>query len=498
MSWRALPSVDARAQSARLTWLLALLVATMRVAWVWSWLLLLGAWMAPSYTQPVLPLWSLYALLLGGRIVAQAATARTAHLRQARVWMAVAGPLVLLLLLWWHYGRPLALWDVRWLQLATGTPELWASEAAPAAIAFVAAAGLWLRGVLDGGDPPDHEAIVGAFGAGSVAFALLFLMNQMTGGAAVLGAQGWLIVFVAAGMAALALASLERSLYAGSAAFANRLRFNRYWLGSVTVVIAVVILLGFFLTALIAPEAVAQTFGLLTPIVDLLAQMLLAILYVAVYMIFLVLTPLVEWLRGLLATREPLETPLELAPLQPLSPLLVDQQAGGAADMVEPLRWGVILVVLIGAALLFALSLRLLRVNEASDVEETRESILSRSLLHDQLRALWAQLRGQSGDGITSDFLPLDGEPPSRRQIRAQYQKFLKAMAARGRPRPPAATPQTYATQLDELTSRQQDTLHMLTASYVAVRYSDAAPGHAELALDENDWLDTGEKIESH
>lgn len=494
MSWRVLPSTDAHAQSARLTWLLALLVATMRVAWAWPWLLLLGRWMAPSYADPVLPLWSLFALLLGGRAAAQMATARAANLRQARLWMAAAGPVVLLLLLWWYYGRRLALWDVRWLQIATGSPELWGREAAPAAIAFFAAAALWLRGVLDGGAPPDHEAIVSAFGVGSVAFALLFLMNQMAGGAAVMGAQGWLLVFIASAMAALALASLERSLYAGSAAVANRLRLNRYWLGSVALVIAVVLLLGILISAVIAPETVAQVVGLLMPLVDLLAQVLIAIVYAVVYVIFWVLTPLIDWLRALLAARDPLETPLELTPLQPLSPLLTEQSAGNGADMVEPLRWGLILVVLIGAALLFALALRLLRVTEVSDVEETRESILSRSLLSDQLRALWARLRGQPGGEVTPDFLALDGESSTRRQVRARYQTFLKAMAARGQPRSPAATPHVYAASLDELSPAQQSALASLTDSYVAVRYGGVTPASAAFPQAEVDWREPGDR----
>jgi hypothetical protein len=491
MSWRPSPSVDARAPSPRLTWLLALLVTTMRVAWIWPWLLLLGAWMAPSYAEPVLPLWSLFALMLGGRVAAHVATVRTANIRQARVWMAVTGPLILLLLLWWQYGRPLALWDVRWLQLATGTPELWAREVAPVALAFVTAAALWLRGVVDGGAAPDHETIVGAFGVGSVAFALLLLLNQIAGSAAVAGVQGWLVLFVAAGMASLALASLERSLYAGSAASASRLRLNRYWLSSVALVIVAVLVLAFLLSALIAPEAVAQTIGLLTPIVDLLAQVLLAVIYAAVYVLFLVLTPLIEWLRQLMANRELLETPFELAPMQPLSPLLTEQAAGAGTEMVEPLRWGAILAVLIVSAILFALAMRFLRVIETPEMDETRESILSRSLLADQLRSLWARLRGQPGDE-TAAFLPLDSESPARRQVRARYQTFLKAMAARGQPRPPGATPQTYADQLDGLTAAQHAVLRPLTERYVAVRYGDAAPDPDDPTLAEVDWREEG------
>jgi hypothetical protein len=470
-----------------LTWLLAALTATMRVAWVYPWLLAVGAWMAPSHAQPILPLWSLYALLLGGRAAAQMAAAHTSSLRQARLWMAVLGPLVLLLLLWWLYGRPLPIWDVRWLQLATGSPELWAREVAPAVIAFFAAAWLWLRGVLDAGAPVDHEAIVGSFVTGSVAFAVLLVGSHLAGNSAA-GAPLWLAIFVTAGMAALALASLERSLYAGGAATVTRLRLNRYWLGSVALVIAAVLLLGFVVSALIAPESIAQTLALLAPVVDALAQVLLAIVYVAVYVLFLVLTPLIEWLRALIAAQQAQETPADAAAMQPLSPLFLDQAVAAPAELVEPFRWGVIVAVVIAAAVIFALSLRFLRVPESSDVDETRESILSRSLLAEQLRALWARLRAQTGADNDAAFLALDGEAPTRRQIRARYQAFLAAMAARGQPRPPSTTPAAYAAQLNDLAPPQQAALHTLTTAYTAVRYGNASPTADEVPADEVDW----------
>lgn len=474
--------------SPRFTWLLAALVATMRVAWIWPWLLTLGAWMAPSYGAPLLPLWSLFALLLGGRAAAQFAATHTRTLREARAWIAVLGPLLLLLLIWWQYGRPLALWDMRWLQIATGSPELWAQEMAPAVLAFFAAAGLWLRGVLDAGAPTDHEAIVGSFVTGSVAFALLLLGSRLASAPLVAGAQAWLVAFVAAGMAALALASLERSLYAGGVDAPSRLRLNRYWLGSVALVITAVLLSGFLLSALIAPETVAQVFGLLSPVVDLLARALLAVIYAAVYVLFWVLSPLIDWLRALIANLQPLEGPAEMVQLQPMSPLFVEQPTGAPAALIEPFRWGVIVAVVVAAAVIFALSLRLLRAVEPVDVEETRESILSRSLLNEQLRALWARLRGQGGADAGADFLSLEGEAPVRRQIRARYQAFLAAMAARNRSRPPGATPEDFSEQIADLTAEQETALRALTVTYVAVRYGAVEPDAAQIADGEIDW----------
>lgn len=481
---------DTRAASVRLTWLLALLMALVRVAWAWPWLLALGAWMAPSYPQPVLPLWALFALLLGGRAAAEVATTRAHTLRQARVWLALFSPLLLLLLIWWQYGQPLAIWDVRWLQVATGTPALWAHEVAPAVLAFFVAAWLWLRGVLDAGSPIDHETITGAFIAGSVAFALLLVGSRLTNAALAPGAQAWLVVFVAASMAALALASLERSLYAGGAGAAVRLRLNRYWLVSVAFVIAGVVLLGLLISALIAPETVAQLLGLLSPVVDLLAQVLLAVLYAAVYVLFLVLSPLIEWLRRLIAGLQAPEAFTPTAEFQPLSPLFLDQTSALSTELVEPFRWGVIVAVIVVAAVIFALALRLLKLAQTPEVDETRESILSRALLNEQLRALWARLRRSPEAEGDAAFLSLDNETPARRQIRARYQAFLAAMIARNQPRPPGATPDAYAAQMTELSAEQEQVLHNLTAAYTDVRYGGASPDDTLLSRADMEWRD--------
>ena len=481
---------ETRAASVRLTWLLAVLMALVRVAWVWPWLLALGAWMAPSYPQPVLPLWSLFALLLGGRAAAHLAATHSRNIRQARAWIAVFSPLLLLLLIWWHYGRPLAIWDVRWLQIATGTPALWAREVAPAVLAFFVAAWLWLRGVLDAGKPTDHETITGAFVTGSVAFAVLLAGSRLMNAPLAPGAQAWLIVFVAASMAALALASLERSLYAGGTGASVRLRLNRYWLVSVAFVIAGVVLLGLLISALIAPETVAQVLGLLSPVVDVTAQILVAVLYAAVYALFLVLSPLIEWLRRLIAGMQAPEAFTQSAEFQPLSPLFLDQASGPPAELVEPFRWGVIVAVIVAAALLFALALRLFKLAQTPEADETRESILSRALLNEQLRALWARLRRQPGSESGAAFLSLDDEAPTRRQVRARYQDFLAAMTARNQPRPPGATPDVYAAQIAELTTEQQEALRNLTAAYIDVRYGDAAPDAAVLAQTDVKWRD--------
>ena len=471
-----------------LAWGLAALVTVMRVAWIWPWLLVLGAWLAPSYTQPILPLWSLFALLLGGRAAAQFTLQRTTTTRQARVWMGVFGPIVLLALTWWQYGRPLVPWDVAWLQGATGSRELWAREVPPAVIAFAAAAGVWLRGVMDAGRVAEHAGIVNGLVTGSVAFALLLLGGPLTGSSLPDGTQMWLVIFVLAAMGALAVASVERSLYAGSTDAPVRLRLNRYWLASVGLVMAGVVLLGLLLGALVAPDAVARALAVLTPVVDLLGQALLAVIYAVVYIMFLVLSPLIEWLRALLANMQPPESLVDPQPFQPLSPLLMDQATGVPAEAVEPLRWVTTLAVLLAVAVILALMLRFVRVADDEAADETRESILSRALLRSQWQALMDRLRrGGAGEGQPR-FVALDGEEAARRRIRGLYQRFLAAMIEREQPRPAGATPDAYRATVAPDTPEQAAALETLTAAYIEVRYGRSMPDADTIAIVDAAW----------
>lgn len=471
-----------------LAWSLAALVDAMRVAWIWPWLLVLGAWLAPSFGRPVLPLWSLFALLLGGRAVAQLALQRAATTRQARVGMAVIGPVILLLLIWWEYGRPLAPWDVAWLQAVTGSRELWAREVPPAVIAFAAAAGLWLRGVMDAGHIADHAGIVSGFVTGSIAFALLLLGSPMANTALPDGTQTWMVIFVLAGMASLAVASVERSLYVGSADAPARLRLNRYWLASVGLVMASVVLLGLLLGAIIAPEAVVRALAVLTPVVDLLGQALLAVIYAVVYVLFFILSPLIEWLRSLLANMQPPESLVDPQPFQPLSPLLVERPTGVPAEVVEPLRWVTTLAVLLAVAVVLALMLRFVRVADDAEADETRESILSRALLRSQWQALLDRLRRSGAGEDQPRFVALDDEEAARRRIRGLYQRFLTAMIERERPRPPGATPESYGRTVAPATPEQSAALETLTAAYVAVRYGSSMPDADTIAASDAAW----------
>ena len=195
---------------------LPVLLGTLRIAWIWPWLLFLGRWMTPAAPRPWLPLWSLFVLLLGGRIVAHLAQARCRTLRAARLWVALSGLGVILVVLWWQYGRAAGTpGDVGSLQEVVRQLTGWTGTVPAAVWALFVASALWLRGVLDGRAPPGQAQIRGAFLTGCGAFVLLLLAGAVVPAALPPGVQGWLVLFVVAGMAALALSSLEQSSWAG-------------------------------------------------------------------------------------------------------------------------------------------------------------------------------------------------------------------------------------------------------------------------------------------
>lgn len=469
---------------------MAVLLAFVRVTWVWPLLLLLGGWMAPSYPQPVLPLWSLMALLLGGRIVAHMALTRSETLYRARLWVALIGLGTLLTLLWWHYGRAAGpAWEVGWIRDAAVGMAGWQRELPPAVVATVAAVGLWLRGVVDAREAPRHATVLGAFVTGSGAFVAILLAGMVVPAGHPPGAQSWLVTFVVAGMAALALASIERAQYAGHGDAPASLRLNRYWLASVGAVIVAILALGLLLAAIVAPGAVAEILGWLSPVGEVLARVLAIFLYIVAYLIFLVLAPLIAWLRDRIAEMRALEGNNGRIAGEPLTLPTLEEIFAVPAQLVEPLRWAAVLVILAAITLLFALALQYLRPTNEEDPEETRESIFTTSLLRDQWNALLNRIRRRfAGSAAESVFLALDREEAGRRRVRALYQAFLGAMIARAQPRAPGQTPDRYRTSVNALPPVKQAALDALTEGYVAARYGGAAPSAEEVARSAAAW----------
>jgi hypothetical protein len=132
-------------------------------------------------------------------------------------------------------------------------------------------------------------------------------------------------------------------------------------------------------------------------------------------------------------------------------------------------------------ALAFARALRrlLARDQEEEGIEEVRELILSRNLLRRQLATLWRNWLnwlGRRSKPVFSPFLSLEGEPLTRRAVRAVYQALLAVARERGLPRPRHETPIEYRRQLEAELSTGGDALGIIAEEYVQARYDSTPP----------------------
>ncbi|UCC64156.1 MAG: DUF4129 domain-containing protein [Anaerolineae bacterium] len=469
---------------------LPLAMVILRFCWLWPWLALAQRWLAPSCPGTLVSAWPVFGLLLGGLAMTRWALKRASTLAQARVGVAGLGLAVVLSVLWWQLYRPqFALGDAGWVDALGQALVNWHDGVPPPVFALLAAAYLWLRGVQDGHKRPlVREDVWKAFMAGIVALVAIVLASA-AGADALPDDTGHLVLlFFATGLAALALTSLEIASRSAGRRFESELRLDRYWLGSVASVIVGLLGLGLLLGALIAPETVAQVlngiWGVVRQVLIFLIMIVSLLLSPFLYLLSVVLTPLLRRLFELLSRLR-----LNLPDLSQLWGL----EAGGEQESLsiiervpEGLRWIVLALLLLAIGFLFARALRRLLAGEGEEggIEEVRELILSRNLLRQQLARLWRDwlnwLRRQPHPAF-SPFLSLEGEPPTRRAVRAVYQALLAAARERGLPRMRHQTPAEYRHGLEAGLPTEGDALAVITEGYMQARY-DAEPPAVEQA----------------
>jgi hypothetical protein len=290
--------------------------------------------------------------------------------------------------------------------------------------------------------------------------------------------ESWIVALFGIGMAALALTSLELSQISGRSGPKNRLRLNRYWLGSAGAVIVGLLLLGLLLTALVTPSVVAQLFGWVPVVLGWIALALTYLMLAVAYVLFWLARPLIEWMMARAAEREPPETEPEGGSGAQFDEIVQGDTIELPPALIESTQWLAIVVALVVIGVAVALTLRYLRVQTEEDVEESRETIFSAGLLQAQLAALWRKLTARGAtdaDGRHSPYLSLADETEARREVRAIYQELLDLAKAHGHGRKPVQTPQEYFMHLAAAYPDASDALQTLTQHYIRARYGDDA-----------------------
>ncbi len=479
----------------RISWIeLLVLPCTMAVlttAWLTLWLrwaVRLGQAERPA---PILSPWVILLVILTGVFVTRLALSREAApprsaLRfpwdpgpRARRLVLNAGAVTMALALWLTFG-----W--RFPFQFVGRLLDWGNFIAPEFIQLIAVLYLWLRGITIGRSRIPYDDLEKSFYSGIVALAIILGFNRFTPLLAVAETTTAILIFFTAGLGALALGSFERARRQQSE---TGLAFNRHWLATVAGVIGAILGGGLLLAGLATPESLARLRPLLSPVINFLApgmEVLLTAIVLVLVWIAVPLFALVEWIARRLL--EAIQFPLLPQPLPVNQQVEEALQALLQSPVFQATSHGlvVVLVVLFFGLLFVAALRRFLRLSD-QEIDETRESILSRELLLNQLRSLLARRRPAPSAPPLPPYLTLSGPPDDPRLIvRRAYQSMLEWAASLGRPRAPGLTPQTYAATLSQAAPPGAEAIATLTQAYEVARYAAAPPSLEEAHRAEN------------
>ncbi|MDE0182925.1 MAG: DUF4129 domain-containing protein [Caldilineaceae bacterium] len=465
--------------------LLPVVVAIMRLCWVWPWMMLVQGFLSPSVEGPLMPPLMLIALPVISFSLARWSMPTYAERRdrsrvtEVRRHIASAGFAVLLFMLWLRFlSQDFALWDFRWLPAAGYELIYWNAvqiEVPGAVLFLLLGILLWLRGALDGRGQFHHDVIWLAFLWGGAALALFAWIIPTAGQPP--GLFGLLMLFSATGLAGLGVANLRKASGWRRSARVGKTPPNRSWLVGVAVTIGVLLGVALLIGLIIQPEDAAILWRVLGMVWGVIATVLVWIVTAIAYPIFIVLEYLIRLFRSLFGDRSQEQEAQPIAPPPQQEPF--PEAPERAVEAVpEPYRWVALLVIAAGVFIIFMLALRLMRSRSPTETDEVRESVLTANLLQAQLAELWSRLRDRFGPGAEEPdpYLSLAGEVDTRRLIRSIYQRLLSLAQTRAPARLRSETPHHYGGRLAEQPDFDPQALGTITAAYNEARYGDEPP----------------------
>lgn len=354
---------------------------------------------------------------------------------------------------------------------------------------------LWWRGIVAGRESFHYQRVYQAFVVGVVCWVVILILGYLTLGAQASTYVAALLLFVFTALVALAIGSLATAQKAERQKTGVSLAVNRYWLALTGAVIAVIVLLGLLIAALVTPELVASFLQVVEPLLNLFAQLLYLVIVVFAYVAFLIITPLINFIRNL-----PHDSSIEQQPQMPDLLRQLGETAGGQTpipEWVSTVSHALLIIVALATVVaLFALAFRKFYSSQEEGIDEDREFIGSWDLLKGQLTDLLRRLgaRGQGQDAVGPRFLPLEGQD-GRRAIRELYQKLLSTTSEAGHARLPGQTPAEYSRVLAQWTPDIAEPLEELTSAYVEARYGQGEVPEEQIGRARQAWENLREPL---
>lgn len=484
-----------------LNWIEAILLPVATAVLTATWLSLWGGWLVRVLQEAAASASMLTSATLTLLILAGASVTRyvLAHLGEpdpdrpsqrrrlrgdpgprTRAVIVLAGLVATVAALWLTYGVefPAGFWR--------GLTH-WKSTIPPEIVNLALSVYAWRRGIVVGRNVLPFSELEQTFYGGVAALAVLLVLNSLRPVIAPEEVLGPVLVFFLAGLSALALASFERFRRQQREAIVAAPALTRYWLLTMANVVGWILVGGLLLAGIVSPGLVGR---LLRPITDALFPVVAFGLTLLVLAVFWLLEPLAVALAlAILRVSEALRSLLNLNLPQPDQPPdLAAAREAVITFLNSPLGRVTtssltLLLMVIAIALVFWLVVRRFARLSRADVDETRESLLSRELLWSQLKSLLQRRAGRTPPA-PSPFLGLTGPASDpRRRIRQAYQGLLTWAQAQGQGRAPGQTPTTYSQRLAAAWPDSREAFITLTDGYTHARYGgEAEPPTAEMA----------------
>ncbi len=444
--------------------------AVMEFCWLYPWIIVIGGGFYGA-TGPLLsPGWA-FLLLVGAEVAARHVVDRGGLLLHARILLVGAGAVLGFAAVHEQHYPGTPLWHPAWFVALLQAAHDVLPEVPKAALAALAAACLWWRGLVLGARHVGAIEIEEAYKTGVgmvVAYLLAAAVYADSRGFSAAGPEmpPMMLAFFFLGLSALALARLA-AIWEQSRPDERSQIPGRAWVLLITGVVGLIMLAA----GMMAGMATADVFKYLGVVLRPLMPVVEALFVV----LFVVAGLIVRVLIAILSRLPRREVP-EIGPAHTVFDDLLRRlrEIEMHPQVVSGARWGMVLTVIVILVVGMALAVVLRRRRERRPDEDDHESVWS---VNEMLRGLagwlprWGR-RQEDDDGPTAT-------PAGA--IRRIYRELLILGAGLGAPRHAWATPREHEPRLRGVLRGVEAEVEQLTAKYERVRYGAWRPAAADV-----------------
>jgi hypothetical protein len=277
----------------------------------------------------------------------------------------------------------------------------------------------------------------------------------------------YLVIFFAFGLCAVALARIDQKAVGAANSSGALLPWDRF--AQLWVVIVLVLTAALSIARVYTPATLRIVLGWFAPV----GQMFQWILTGFAWVLFWLLTPVLEWLAARMQEMMPLAEPLQMGENAPeLQPLTLMEAVQEIALLRYCIAAAIIFAALIMVIIFFTRMQRRERTAEAEDT--ATEGMLQPGAINLGLNRLkdWLAMLGRYGVG--SQLL-------AAISVENIYANLTRVARQRGFPRHPSQGPDHYLPRLMLAFPDHDAELMQVTAAYMRVRYAERPISPAEL-----------------